>query len=113
MAERIVIYTDGAASGNPGPGGFGVVLKAGVHRKELLAGFRLTTNNRMELLAVIVGLEALKIPGRDVTVYSDSRYVVDAVEKGWVFGWEKKGFKDKKNPDLWKRFLAIYRKHHV
>lgn len=113
MAERIVIYTDGAASGNPGPGGFGVVLKAGVHRKELLAGFRLTTNNRMELLAVIVGLEALKIPGRYVTVYSDSRYVVDAVEKGWVFGWEKKGFKDKKNPDLWKRFLAIYRKHHV
>ena len=101
MADPIIIYTDGAASGNPGPGGFGVVLKAGVYRKELMAGFRKTTNNRMELLAVIV------------VVYSDSRYVVDAVEKGWVFGWEKKGFKDKKNPDLWKRFLAIYRQHQV
>ena len=102
MADPIIIYTDGAASGNPGPGGFGVVLKAGVYRKELMAGFRRTTNNRMELLAVIVGLEALKQPGWQVVVYSDSRYVVDAVEKGWVFGWEKKGFKDKKNPDLWK-----------
>lgn len=113
MADPIIIYTDGAASGNPGPGGFGVVLKAGVYRKELMAGFRRTTNNRMELLAVIVGLEALKQPGRQVVIYSDSRYVVDAVEKGWVFGWEKKGFKDKKNPDLWKRFLAIYRQHQV
>lgn len=113
MPEPIVIYTDGAASGNPGPGGFGVVLKAGSYRKELMAGFRLTTNNRMELLAVIVGLEALKFSGSEVTVYSDSRYVVDAVEKGWVFGWEKKGFKDKKNPDLWKRFLQIYRQHRV
>lgn len=113
MADPIIIYTDGAASGNPGPGGFGVVLKAGVHRKELMAGFRKTTNNRMELLAVIVGLEALKQPGRQVVIYSDSRYVVDSVEKGWVFGWEKKGFKDKKNLDLWKRFLAIYRQHQV
>ena len=113
MAEQIVIYTDGAASGNPGPGGFGVVLKAGARRKELMAGFRLTTNNRMELLAVIIGLEALKMPGLQVTVYSDSRYVVDSVEKGWVFGWEKKGFQGKKNPDLWKRFLAVYRQHHV
>lgn len=113
MADPIIIYTDGAASGNPGPGGFGVVLKAGIHRKELMAGFRKTTNNRMELLAVIVGLEALKQPGRQVVVYSDSRYVVDAVEKGWVFGWEKKAFKDKKNPDLWERFLAIYRQHQV
>lgn len=112
MAE-ITIYTDGAASGNPGPGGLGVVLKSGIHRKELALGFRRTTNNRMELLAVILGLEALKMPGMNVTVYSDSRYVVDSVEKGWVFGWEKKGFKDKKNPDLWKRFLAVYRKHHV
>lgn len=113
MANQIIIYTDGAASGNPGPGGFGVVLKAGVYRKELMAGFRLTTNNRMELLAVIIGLEALKISGSEVTVYSDSRYVVDSVEKGWVFGWEKKGFKDKKNPDLWKRFLLVYRQHRV
>lgn len=112
MAD-VIIYTDGAASGNPGPGGFGVVLKAGVHRKELSQGFRLTTNNRMELLAAIVGLEALKKPGMDVIIYSDSRYVVDAVEKGWLFGWEKKRFKDKKNPDLWRRFLEVYRKHRV
>ena len=113
MANEILIYTDGAASGNPGPGGFGVILKAGIHRKEHMAGFRKTTNNRMELLAVIIGLEALKQPNRQVTVYSDSRYVVDAIEKGWVFGWEKKGFKDKKNPDLWKRFLAVFRQHQV
>lgn len=113
MANQIVIYTDGAASGNPGPGGFGVVLMAGTHRKELMAGFRLTTNNRMELLAVIAGLEALRQEGEQVTIYSDSRYVVDAVEKGWLFNWEKNGFKKKKNPDLWKRFLLVYRKHRV
>lgn len=110
---EITLYTDGAASGNPGPGGFGVVLRSGIHRKELSMGFRRTTNNRMELLAVIAGLEALKKPGMVVTVYSDSRYVVDAVEKRWVFDWEKKGFKGKKNPDLWKRFLNIYRRHQV
>jgi ribonuclease HI len=86
---------------------------SGSHRKELSAGFRLTTNNRMELLAVIVALEALKRPGMDVEVYSDSKYVVDAVEKGWLLNWEKKNYKDKKNPDLWKRFLLIYRKHRV
>jgi len=111
--SEIIIYTDGAASGNPGPGGLGVVLKSGVHRREISVGFRHTTNNRMELLAVILGLEALKMPNMNVTIYSDSRYVVDAVEKGWVFGWEQKRFKDKKNPDLWKRFLQIYRTHHV
>lgn len=113
MANQITIYTDGAASGNPGPGGFGVVLMAGTLRKELMAGFRMTTNNRMELLGAIVGLEALKRPACEVTIYSDSKYVVDAVEKGWVFGWEKVGFKNKKNQDLWKRFLAVYRKHKV
>ena len=113
MAYQVIIYTDGAASGNPGPGGLGVVLKAGNLRKELSFGFRKTTNNRMELLAVILGLEALRFPGMEVTVYSDSRYVVDAVEKGWVFGWEKKGFKGKKNPDLWQRFLKVYRLHRV
>lgn len=113
MANQITIYTDGAASGNPGPGGFGVVLISGPHRKELMAGFRLTTNNRMELLAVIIGLEALKQEGEDVTIYSDSKYVVDAVEKGWVFTWEKNRFQKKKNPDLWMRFLAVYRKHRV
>ncbi len=109
----IVVYTDGAASGNPGRGGYGVVLMSGSHRKELSEGFLLTTNNRMELLAVIVALEALKKENSKVTIYSDSKYVVDAVEKKWVLGWEKKGFKSKKNSDLWRRFLAIYRKHQV
>ncbi len=112
MAE-ITMYTDGASQGNPGPGGYGVVLISGPYRKELSAGYAHTTNNRMELLAVIVGLEALKREGEQVTVYSDSRYVVDAVEKGWVFAWEKKGFNGKKNPDLWKRFLSVYRRHRV
>ncbi|MFI3282856.1 MAG: ribonuclease HI [Rikenellaceae bacterium] len=109
----ITIYTDGSALGNPGAGGYGVVLLSGIYRKELAQGFRLTTNNRMELMAVCVGLETLKNEGSDVTIYSDSKYVVDAVEKRWVFGWEKRGYKDKKNPDLWQRFLRIYRRHNV
>jgi len=113
MPGEIIIYTDGASSGNPGPGGYGVVLISGKHRLEKSAGFRLTTNNRMELMAVIEGLEALKIPGSKVIVYTDSKYVADSVEKGWVFQWESKGFKKKKNPDLWLRFLRIYRKHNV
>jgi ribonuclease HI len=113
MPGEITIYTDGAASGNPGPGGYGVVLIAGRHRLEKSEGFRLTTNNRMELLAVITGLEALKIAGSKVVIYTDSKYVSDSVEKGWVFQWESKGFKKKKNPDLWIRFLKIYRKHNV
>jgi len=113
MATNITIYTDGAARGNPGPGGYGVVLLSGKHRKELSAGFRETTNNRMELLAVITGLEALNKKHSDVTVYTDSRYVADAVTKGWLFDWEKKSFKKKKNPDLWRRFLEIYREHRV
>jgi ribonuclease HI len=110
---KITIYTDGAARGNPGPGGYGIVMLSGEHRKEMSAGYQHTTNNRMELLAVIVALETLKIPGSNVTVYTDSKYVADAVEKGWVFNWVKKRFKDKKNPDLWLRFLEIYRKHTV
>ncbi|PCJ81727.1 MAG: ribonuclease HI [Bacteroidetes bacterium] len=110
---NVSVYTDGGASGNPGPGGYGVVLLSGKHRKELSGAFRLTTNNRMELLAVIVALEALKKPGTEVTIYSDSKYVVDAVMKKWVFGWVKKNFKNKKNPDLWKRFLKIYAQHNV
>ena len=110
---KVTIYTDGGASGNPGPGGYGIVLLSGEHRKEMSGGFRLTTNNRMELLAVIIALETLKFDGTDVTIYSDSKYVVDAITKGWVFGWEKKGFAKKKNPDLWKRFLKIYSKHKV
>mgnify|MGYP003348758499 FL=1 len=109
----ISIYTDGASRGNPGPGGYGVVLISGNHRKEISEGFRLTTNNRMELMSVCVGLEALKNPGSHVSVYSDSKYVVDAVEKKWVFGWEKKNFHEKANPDLWIRFLKIYRQHNV
>jgi ribonuclease HI len=113
MPGEITIYTDGAASGNPGPGGYGVVLISGRHRLEKSAGFRLTTNNRMELMAVIAGLEALKISGSKVVVYTDSKYVADSVEKGWVFQWESKGFKKKKNPDLWIRFLKTYRKHNV
>lgn len=115
MSYQVYIYTDGASKGNPGPGGYGVVMElAGTsYKKEFYEGFRLTTNNRMELLAVIVGLEKLKNPKTTVLVVSDSKYVVDAVEKGWVFGWEKKYFKDKKNPDLWMRFLKVYRKHQV
>ena len=113
MARKITMYTDGACSGNPGPGGYGTVLISGKHRKTLAEGYKLTTNNRMELLAVIIGLEALKEESCEVTIYSDSKYVVDSVEKKWVLGWEKKRFKDKKNPDLWIRFLKIYRKHQV
>ncbi len=109
----ISIFTDGSSRGNPGPGGYGAVLISGSHRKELSEGFRLTTNNRMELLAVIVSLEALKKPGTMAVVTTDSKYVVDAVEKKWVFGWERKSFKDKANPDLWQRFLKVYRKHQV
>lgn len=111
--HHIKIYTDGSSRGNPGPGGFGVILISGNHRKEISKGFKLTTNNRMELLAVIVGLEAIKNHDNVIDIYSDSKYVVESVEKKWVFGWEKKEFKDKKNPDLWKRFLAIYTKHKV
>lgn len=107
------MYTDGAASGNPGPGGYGVVLMSGSHRREISAGYKLTTNNRMELMAVCAGLEALKIQGSDVTIYTDSKYVADSVEKGWVFGWEKKQYVKKKNPDLWERFLRSYRRHKV
>lgn len=111
--NKILIYTDGAARGNPGPGGYGVVMKYGTYRKELAQGYRLTTNNRMELLAVIVALEQLKNPGSEATIYSDSRYVCEPVNKRWLFEWEHKGFKKKKNADLWKRFLDTYRKHRV
>ncbi|GAB2478294.1 ribonuclease HI [Algoriphagus taiwanensis] len=106
----IKIYTDGAAKGNPGPGGYGVVLKFGKHEKELSEGFRLTTNNRMELLAVIRGLQALNTTEYPVQIFSDSKYVVDAIERGWLWGWQKKGFKDKKNPDLWLRYIPLHLK---
>jgi len=110
---KITVYTDGSALGNPGPGGYGIVMISGKHRKEISQGYSHTTNNRMELLAIIVALETIKLDKADVIVYSDSKYVVDAIEKGWVFSWVKKGFKNKKNPDLWRRFLAIYPKHRV
>ena len=109
----ITMYTDGASRGNPGRGGYGTVLMYQQHRKELSAGYRMTTNNRMELLAVIVGLEAIKKSGSEVKVYSDSQYVVDAVNKGWVWTWQRKDFKGKKNPDLWRRFIDIYKQHDV
>ncbi len=107
----IRLYTDGAAQGNPGPGGYGAILKFGGHSKELSQGYRLTTNNRMELLAVIAGLEAIKKSGIPVTIYSDSKYVVEAVKQGWLWGWEKKDFKNKKNPDLWKRYIPLHKKY--
>ncbi|MFK7749692.1 MAG: ribonuclease HI [Kordia sp.] len=114
MAD-VHIYTDGSSRGNPGPGGYGIVMEwvGKPYRKEFSEGYRKTTNNRMELLAVIVALEKLKYMHTDVKVFTDSKYVVDSVEKKWVFGWEKKGFSGKKNSDLWMRFLKIYRRHIV
>ena len=109
----IEIYTDGSAKGNPGKGGYGIVLLYKDRRKEISEGFRLTTNNRMELLAVIVAIEAIKKDLENITVYSDSKYVINAVEKGWLFNWEKTNFNKKKNPDLWIRFLKAYRKHKI
>lgn len=109
----IQIFTDGAASGNPGPGGYGVILKSGKHYKELSEGFRMTTNNRMELMAVCAGLEAIKTLNQEVMIFSDSKYVIDSVEKKWVFGWVKKAFAGKKNKDLWLRFLQSYKLHQV
>lgn len=109
----IHLYTDGASKGNPGPAGYGVILKCGNHIKKISEGFAEATNNQMELLAVIVGLEAIKRENAEVIVYSDSTYVVKAVNEGWVFNWERKGFDKKANPDLWRRFLEVYRKHRV
>jgi ribonuclease HI len=109
----IEIFTDGASSGNPGPGGYGVILRSGKHYKELSGGYRKTTNNRMELMAVIKGLEALKSIDQSVMIYSDSKYVIDAIEKRWVYGWVKKGFAGKKNKDLWLRYLEISKLHNI
>ncbi|MDP3469941.1 MAG: ribonuclease HI [Daejeonella sp.] len=109
----INIYTDGASSGNPGPGGFGVILQSGKHYKEISEGYRKTTNNRMELLAVITGLESIKNPGQEIMIYSDSKYIIDSVEKKWVFNWVRTNFKDKKNKDLWLRFLEVYKQHKI
>ncbi len=111
--KQIFLFTDGAAKGNPGPGGYGVVLKFGKHQKELSEGFIETTNNRMELLAVIAGLEALTTNNHPVAIYSDSKYVVDAINKGWLSKWVKTGFKKKKNIDLWQRFLPLQKKFNL
>jgi formyltetrahydrofolate-dependent phosphoribosylglycinamide formyltransferase len=115
VGKQVNLYTDGAASGNPGPGGYGLILEweGSPYQKTFSQGFIHTTNNRMELRAVIKGLQMLKKSPLDVVVYTDSKYVSEAVNKKWVFGWEKKGFKDKKNKDLWIEFLEEYRKHNV
>ncbi|MCT1532729.1 ribonuclease HI [Sphingobacterium daejeonense] len=120
----IELYTDGASSGNPGPGGYGTILRAiyqgsnpefqgKLIEKEFSGGFRKTTNNRMELLAVIIGLEALKNINQQVTIFSDSKYVIDAIDKKWVYGWMQKGFQGKKNKDLWLRLMNAYKLHKV
>lgn len=113
MSKQLIIYTDGAARGNPGPGGYGIVMQWGTVVKEISQGFRRTTNNRMELMAVVVALQMLNRNSVDVIIYSDSAYVVNSVEKGWLFGWVKKGFKDKKNVDLWKAYLQEHKKHKI
>jgi len=115
LFKRVNIYTDGSSLGNPGPGGYGLIMEwVGKNLiKEFSKGFTKTTNNRMELLAVITGLELLKKEGFDVIIYSDSKYVVDSIKKKWLFDWKKNNFKKKKNVDLWKRFLNVYNKHNV
>ena len=113
MNSRIDIYTDGSSRGNPGPGGYGIIMVSGPHMKEFSQGFRKTTNNRMELMAVIVALKQIKNPGHEVVIYSDSKYVVDAIEKKWIKGWVKKAWKDVKNPDLWKEYLKVSEQQHI
>ena len=115
MSLRIEIYTDGACSGNPGKGGYGIVMKVPEknYEKRFSKGFRLTTNNRMELLAVIVALEKLKSTENDIHIYTDSKYVADAINQKWIFGWIKKGFKNVKNPDLWKRLVPLIKAHKI
>lgn len=108
MSDIIEVFTDGSAKGNPGPGGYGIVLRMGEKEKEISQGYRLTTNNRMELMAVIVALESLKTNKYPVRICSDSKYVIDSITKGWVFGWQKKNFKGKKNEDLWRRYLQLH-----
>ncbi len=109
----IEIYTDGSSRGNPGPGGYGIVMIYKDKRKELFQGYKLTTNNRMELLAVIRALEEVKTNKYKIKIYSDSKYVVESVEKGWIWNWQKKSFKNKQNVDLWKMFIPLYKKYDV
>jgi len=113
QTPRITVYTDGSALGNPGPGGYGVVFMSGSHYLEISDGFKLTTNNRMELLSVCVALEKMKFPGSEVTIYSDSQYVVNSVEKKWIEGWVRRNWKNVKNPDLWKRYMEAAKDHKV
>jgi ribonuclease HI len=114
LTNQITIYTDGAARGNPGPGGYGVVLMWANHRKELSQGYIHTTNNRMELMAVLAGLKALKSNEIPIVIYSDSQYVVNAVEKGWLNNWIKTDFKGgKKNKDLWKQYYTLAKKFSI
>ncbi|MBN8788637.1 MAG: ribonuclease HI [Terrimonas sp.] len=114
MQPSLIIYTDGAARGNPGPGGYGAILKWGNHEKELSGGYRHTTNNRMELMAVIAALEALTKTNLTITIYSDSQYVVRAVKEGWLNNWIKTDFKGgKKNKDLWKKYYQLSLKHSI
>ena len=109
----IEIYTDGSSRGNPGPGGYGIVMIYKDKRKELFQGYKLTTNNRMELLAVIRALEEVKTNKYKIKIYSDSKYVVESVEKGWIWNWQKNNFKNKQNVDLWKMFIPLYKKYDV
>lgn len=111
--SKIQIYTDGSSRGNPGKGGWAAILISGDHRKEISGGFKLTTNNRMELMSVICALEALKTNNHDIVIYSDSQYVVNSVEKGWVFKWIRTNKKDAKNMDLWARFVSLYSKNKI
>ena len=114
QAQSIQMYTDGAARGNPGPGGYGVILMSGSHRKELSQGYRKTTNNRMELMAVIAGLEAIKKKGMNITVYTDSQYIAKAINEGWLKNWIATQFKGgKKNKDLWMQFQELAQEHHI
>jgi ribonuclease HI len=114
MSATITMYTDGASRGNPGPGGYGVILMSGSHRKELSKGYRLTTNNRMELMAVIAGLQALRKPSCNITIYSDSQYIVKAIQEGWLKKWIATDFKGgKKNRDLWMQFYELSKNHHI
>lgn len=110
---QLEIYTDGASRGNPGPGGLGVVMLYGKAKKEISKGYRMTTNNRMEMLAVITALQHLNKEGLDITIYTDSSYVVNAIEKGWVYNWIKNNFKDKKNEDLWRILMNLYKRHSI
>jgi ribonuclease HI len=111
--SELIIYTDGSSRGNPGPGGYGAILQWGKTHKEISRGYRLTTNNRMELMAVIAALEQLKKTGLNITVYSDSQYIVKAVQQGWLKNWLKTGFKGKKNKDLWLRYHELASRHHL